>query len=330
VEEALEQREFVRPTEGVFASNDAFFWKLLSDYPRRPGKYLRPVFVLLSCEAAGGDWKSALPTAAALQLSSDALLIIDDVQDDAERRRGDLCLHRKHSAPVALTAAYGLLTLMWQRIHASQTSVTVAQALSDEITLMLMRTGAGQTADVRWQQAPILDFSIDDYYYLVDGKTGYYSCSGPLRLGAILAGVEDPDDLARLEDVGLELGRAYKIVDDVLDVTSDFAGRKVRGADIREGKPTLLLHHVLKHGGPATRRRVEAIFRKPPTERRDEDVSFVVDEMTRSGSIAFAMTAARSHGRRATEALDSVSSYRSGSAVDTLRMAIDYVCTRHY
>ncbi len=86
-------------------------YKLLSDYPTRPGKGIRPAFCLAAAAAVGGDHRNAVNTGAAIELLHNAFLIKDDVVDQSLYRRGDLTLNRKYGLALAANAGDALKIL---------------------------------------------------------------------------------------------------------------------------------------------------------------------------------------------------------------------------
>ena len=91
----------------------------------------------------------------------------------------------------------------------------------------------GQTAEMTFRES--FNLTEEDVYYILDGKTGYYTIAGPIRLGAIIANHNEQDHPELFQNInkfGISLGRAFQITDDILDITTDFEGLKERGNDI--------------------------------------------------------------------------------------------------
>ena len=101
-------------------------------------------------------------------------------------------------------------------------------AINEEFYKMLIRTALGQGVEQIWTERGGKKISKDKYFFVADSKSAYYTIAGPMRLGAILAGAT-PDQIDKITDFGLYLGRCFQLVDDLIDLEQD---RK-------EGKATL-------------------------------------------------------------------------------------------
>ncbi|NDJ36000.1 MAG: polyprenyl synthetase family protein [Chloroflexi bacterium] len=270
---------------------EAFHWDLVRNYPDRGGKYLRPALLLLTLEAMTGAYDSGVQTAAALEISQNWLLVHDDVEDQSLLRRGEDALQIMHGDAHAINAGDALHLLMWHMLRDNEPILGASKTLAvmDEFHRMLYRTCVGQTAELMWQKR--LDFTEDDYFYIIDGKTGYYTIAGGMRLGAIIASTDpaqlDHAILPVINRFGVNLGRAFQIIDDVLDVASDGDGKQ-RGGDIAEGKITLLLAHLLAHASEADRDRIDAVMCLPREAIDQAMVDEVIGLMEAYGSIAYA------------------------------------------
>ena len=199
------------------------YWKINRVYPQRMGKYLRPTFVLLIAQALGAKASQAVKTAAAMQLSEEWILIHDDIMDNSSERRGKPTLHKIYGAELAQNAGDSLHIIMWKILHDQN-----SKALNEEFYSMLMRTALGQGVEQIWTNRKIEKISDDEYFFIADSKSGYYSIAGPMRLGAITAGATK-DQIEKITDFGLHLGRCFQLVDDLIDLDQDK----------KEGKATL-------------------------------------------------------------------------------------------
>ena len=270
-----------------YREEDAFFWKTISDYPERQGKYVRGALILLVCEAMGVDQKKAALTAAAMQASEDWILIHDDLEDDSPERRGGHALHRIYGAAQAINAGDALHILMWKMLCDNEKVLGKEKTfrVMDEMNNMLMRTTLGQSVEIRWIEENKLGLSDDDVFFVIGGKTTYYTICGPLRLGGIIAGL-DEKQMSALFEFGVPLGRCFQIKDDLLDITSDFEGLKKQvGNDIYEGKRTLMLMHLLRKANQEDLGKIMAILKKKRQEKSEAEVKFVISKMHEYGSI---------------------------------------------
>ena len=220
----------------TYEREHALHWSMVSEYPTRQGKYLRPTLLLLACEAMAGDAALARNTAVAMQLSEEWLLIHDDLEDGSFERRGGPTLHRMVGPALANNAGDALHAIMWMALFKNEAILGIekTQAIFDEFFSMMSRTIEGQSAELQWVASNNSPVSDGDCLFLYDAKTGYYTVAGPMRLGALVAGAT-PEQLDALAAFGVKLGRCFQLVDDILDVTQDFQGlKKQRGNDIQK------------------------------------------------------------------------------------------------
>ena len=124
-----------------------------------------------------------------------------------------------------------------------------------------------------------------DYLAMVTLKSAYYTVVGPLTLGALCAGAE-PD--ARLQTAGLELGQAFQIRDDVLNLMENVSYGKEFAGDLFEGKRTLVLAHFFEHAAPAQQDEVRAVLAKPRPEKTHLEVAWVLMLVRDAGSLEYA------------------------------------------
>ncbi|MFA4855518.1 MAG: polyprenyl synthetase family protein [archaeon] len=272
-----------------YREEDAFFWKTISDYPERQGKYVRGALILLVCEAMGVDQKKAALTGAAMQASEDWILIHDDLEDCSPERRGKPSLQRVFGEAQAINAGDALHILMWKMLRDNEKILGTKKTfrVMDEMNNMLMRTTLGQSVEIKWIEENKLDLSDDDVFFVIGGKTTYYTICGPLRLGGIIAGL-DEKQMSALFEFGVPLGRCFQIKDDLLDITSDFEGLKKQvGNDIYEGKRTLMLMHLLRKANEEDLGKIMAILKKKRQEKSEAEVKFVISKMHEYGSIRY-------------------------------------------
>ena len=277
-------------------SEIAQLYAMMREYPSRPGKMIRSRLLIASAIAHGAQFEQALPLAAALELFQNWVLIHDDIEDDSDERRGKPALHRMYPTSLAINAGDALHVYMWQAVH--QAGVIGA---FEEFLEMIHRTAEGQQMDLAWVAQKRWDISPSDYLEMVRLKTARYTVVSPLKLGALAAGMI-PDE--RLEQAGLDLGVAFQIRDDVLNLDGDFAeyGKEIAG-DLLEGKRTLMLLHMLEHLKPTDKAQIVAILEKPRLSKTTNDVEQILALMRQHGSIAFAQSIASDFETRGLELL---------------------------
>jgi geranylgeranyl diphosphate synthase type II len=268
---------------------------LVADYPQRGGKAIRPALVLATCQAFGGALRDAMGPAVAIELVHNAFLVHDDVEDGSPRRRGHPTLHELHGAPLAVNAGDALALAALRPLRDLGTLGTrLQQAVTDEFLAMVERTVAGQARELGWRRDNVVDLGPEDYLALIGAKTCWYTTIHPLRVGA-LVGSRGTADLDALSRFGYFLGAAFQIRDDLLNLVGapDEVGKEPLD-DVREGKRTLMLVHLLGAAPPAERAWLEAYLATPEAGRTAADVRRVADLMAAHGSIDFAV--AYGHG----------------------------------
>jgi geranylgeranyl diphosphate synthase type II len=199
-------------------------------------------------------------------------------------------MHVEYGVPIALNAGDALATLCLRPLLDSVDVLgsRMTRAVLREFQCTMERTVEGQAIELGWRVDRVVDLTPLDYLDMVLRKTCAYTTILPLRAGALIGswGGADLDAVARF---GFALGAAFQIQDDVLDVVSDRGsyGKDLYG-DVREGKRTLMLIHLVRSASLADRVFVEEFVRSPDKRRSDRPVRRVVALMRDYGSIDFA------------------------------------------
>ncbi|PIU28831.1 hypothetical protein COT08_00210 [Candidatus Woesebacteria bacterium CG07_land_8_20_14_0_80_44_9] len=210
-----------------FTREVKLYWKINKIYPERKGKYLRPTLLILTCKAMGGKIKEAVKAAAAMQVSEEWILIHDDIEDKSLIRRGSPALHKLYGNELALNAGDVLQIIMWKILNDLG-----LKKISEEFSVMLLRTTLGQGVEQIWTNQKNKTISNREYFFVADSKSGYYSIAGPMRLGAIIAGVT-LSQIEKITKFGLHLGRCFQLTDDILDYDQDKKEGKVTLANTK-------------------------------------------------------------------------------------------------
>lgn len=205
------------------------------------GKRLRPILCLATCELAGGTLEMAMPTACALEMIHTMSLIHDDLplMDDDDYRRGRLTNHKVYGEDVAVLAGDALLAYAFE-YTAKATQGVAAERILEVVTRLGKAVGAaglvgGQIVDLASEGKP--DISLETLNFIHIHKTAAL-LEVAVTSGAILAGAE-PQLVNRLARYAQNIGLAFQIVDDILDVTatSEELGKSA-GKDLRAQKAT--------------------------------------------------------------------------------------------
>lgn len=266
----------------------AYLSELVRDYPSRSAKGIRPALVLAACQAHGGTVRHGLGPAVAIELLHNAFLIHDDIEDGSARRRGQPTLHELHGSPLALNAGDALALMALRPLRDwGVLGARVSRQVIDELLVMVRQTTEGQALELGWRRNNVVDLTATDYLTLIAKKTCCYTTVTPLRMGA-LAGSSGTASLTALTNFGFYLGVAFQVRDDLLSLVGHHSEHgKDALDDIREGKRTLMLLHLLEHASSDDRAWLVAYLASPEAERRPVDVKHVWQLMQRHGSIEF-------------------------------------------
>ena len=205
------------------------------------GKRLRPILCLASCEAVGGNPDLALPMACALEMIHTMSLIHDDLpaMDNDDYRRGKLTNHKVYGDDIAILAGDGLLAYAFEYI-ATHTQGVSADRVLKAIAHLARAVGAnglvgGQVVDLESEGKS--DISIETLIYIHNHKTGALFQSSVV-CGAILAGATAVE-IEKLSKFAQNIGLAFQIIDDILDITATGAELgKTAGKDVEAQKAT--------------------------------------------------------------------------------------------
>ncbi len=294
--------------------------------PSEGGKALRPTICLLACEAAGGDYRAALPAAAGVELIHNFSLVHDDIQDRDTERRHRPAVWSVWGEAQAINAGDALLTVGRLAVLSlgaggvPAARVVEAARTLDECTLEMVE---GQALDLSFEER--LDVGEDAYLEMVEKKSGaLFDCA--LRLGGLVGG-DDPVVAESLGRVGRWLGVAFQIRDDMLGV---WGGEKRTGkapaADIRNRKKSLPVVYALARTEGARADELRRIYSRP--ELSDADVSTVLGELESVGAQAYCRRAAEERRERALRELAGAE-LKQGPAAE-LRQVADFLLERDY
>ncbi len=205
------------------------------------GKRMRPMLVMFSCTASGGDVRKAVHAAAALEILHTFTLVHDDIMDNAATRRGRATVHTKWNTNVAILVGDELLALAYRSLF--RTEHKNIKRIAELFTEGVVEVCEGQGYDKEFESRH--DVSFDEYNMMITKKTARLlavSC----EIGGILGGANEQRCRA-LRKFGEHIGRAFQIQDDLLDITgNEKTFGKVIGGDLREGKKTYLLLTALE------------------------------------------------------------------------------------
>jgi geranylgeranyl diphosphate synthase type I len=285
------------------------------------GKRIRPLLGLLAYQSLTGDYRPALPGAAAVELGHNFSLVHDDIEDADRERHHRPTLWAIWGIPLAINAGDALFALSRLALYRlldegfSETRVLRLMRVYDETCIALTE---GQFLDISFEQR--LDVTVDEYLEMIGKKTAAL-LGASVQAGAILA----TDDAAVVEAYrrfGYHLGLAFQIADDVKGTFwASAAFGKPAAGDVRKHKKTLPLVWALEHASEADAARLREIY-APATDRvgvRLTDATVTVDApmppeqidevlaiLDRCGAAEHARAEARRHRDAALTDIDSL------------------------
>lgn len=199
------------------------------------GKRLRPVMVLLGSELFDGTADEALPAALAVEWFHNFSLLHDDIMDEAPLRRGQATVHEKWNANIAILSGDAMLVKCYDFLLGLRPDVQAS------VMTLFNRTAIevceGQQLDMNFESRT--DVTVDEYLHMIEYKTSVLLAAA-LEMGALIAGAS-VEDAEHLYQFGRNIGIAFQLQDDFLDVYGDQAkvGKQVAG-DILCDKKTYL------------------------------------------------------------------------------------------
>jgi geranylgeranyl pyrophosphate synthase len=261
-------------------------WEFLS----RGGKRWRPVLFLLITEAISGNVKKVKDFIVIPELVHNGTLIIDDIEDQGELRRGKPCLHKIFGVDIGLNVGNFLyfFPLLILRKNRQKFKPEILVRAYEIYIQEMTNLGFGQGADIFWAKGRDEKIAEKEYLQMCAFKTGCLS-----RMAAKLAVILSKGREELVEKFGKmaeAIGVAFQIQDDILDITLVGKERekfgKVFGQDIKDGKRTLMVIHTLKKANLRDKRRLLEILNKH-TENLSE-IKEAIGLMEKYGSLNYA------------------------------------------
>ena len=233
------------------------------------GKRIRPVLMLLAYNLYKDDPDSILMPAIGLETYHNYTLLHDDLMDNADMRRGHDTVHKKWDANKAILSGDSMQVLAYQRMQ--QCDARHLKAVLDVFTETALEIGEGQEYDMAFETRN--DVTEDEYIEMIRLKTSVLlACA--LKIGGILADASD-EDVENLYKFGEQLGLAFQLQDDLLDVYGDpkVFGKTI-GGDITSNKKTYMLINAINRANEEQHRELMRWIEATDFDR-DEKVSAV-------------------------------------------------------
>jgi octaprenyl-diphosphate synthase len=206
------------------------------------GKRVRPAVLLMSARLCGYSGPRAIMNAAVVEFIHTATLVHDDIIDDADVRRGRKAVHSQWGNDVTVLAG-DFLYIKSMAMALTQDTLDIVRMLCD-VTLRMIEGELYQLT-----KNGVVDLSEDEHFEIIKRKTAYLF-GGCAQIGGMLGEVGAEKEQA-LREYGFSLGTMFQLIDDLLDFTgaAEALGKPI-GGDLREGKITLPIIHLLGKGGP--------------------------------------------------------------------------------
>jgi octaprenyl-diphosphate synthase len=255
------------------------------------GKRLRPALALLAGGATGNICASHFDLAVVLELIHAATLVHDDIMDGAEIRRGQPTANAKWGNSISVLLGDCLFAhalKLSTSFPSGEISRRIASAASDVCSGEIIQT----------QRKFDLNLSVGDYCRIIEMKTAALFAAAT-ELGAFI-NEASPEIISAMKDFGLKLGTAYQIYDDCLDIagSEDTVG-KTLGTDLRKGKLTLPILHLLQSSPEHEHQRLSAAILRG----NDDDIEYLTGAAQREGALNSAITVGGKILREAREKL---------------------------
>ncbi|MGM0442215.1 MAG: polyprenyl synthetase family protein [Elusimicrobiota bacterium] len=266
-------------------------YKLQKDYPRlytilkdflnRESKLVRPILLTMSYLANGGDPSSGIyGCSTGLELLHTCALIHDDIIDRSDLRRGGPSVHNmfneykepdksggKKGEDFAIVTGDMLYGLGLKKFTDIKTEPDLILRALRKVMDTAAKTSLGELNELFYSMESIKDVTKKELLKMYDYKSGFYTFSSPLAAGAILAGYEGKK-IRQLEKLGLYLGRAFQIKDDLEDTETENNSR-YRFEDIKKKRVTYLIWIFYKKASKNQLQKLDALMKKDEFSEND-------------------------------------------------------------
>jgi len=251
-------------------------WDMLD----RGGKRWRPALFLLICEALGENSDYCLDFSIIPEVIHNGTLIIDDIEDSSEMRRGKPCTHKIFQIDIAVNAGNAMYYLPLLPLMAQKAKLMpeIERDIYEVYVQEMINLSMGQAMDIAWHRgiANADKLGEEDYLQMCAYKTGTLARMSA-KIAAVLAGADKPlvEKLGRFAE---SIGVAFQMQDDILDVTGvEFAKKKGGvGQDITEGKRSLLVIYTLKKANSTDKKRLLEILSMHTSDQALRDEAIVL------------------------------------------------------
>ena len=298
----------------TLTSPNALMNQVIEGYLKSKGKQIRPIIVILSAKLLGEVNENVISAATAVELLHNATLIHDDVVDDTKLRRGQATINNIWDNHIAvLVGDFFLSSALLQAIE------------TDDIKIIKSITNLGKLLSIgeidQIYNARYHTLNEDAYFETIYRKTAslFVSC---VEVGAFAVKASD-DDTEKLSKVARLLGLCFQIKDDIFDYFNDEKIGKPTGNDLREGKITLPLLHVLLNESLPQHDEMLALSKKEILDTNE--INTLIEYAKQHGGIEYAYDTMQ---RLRDEAVEIISQFPASQTRDHFIAIIDYIISR--
>lgn len=238
------------------------------------GKRMRPILSMMACELFSGEFKDAKNVALGVEIFHNFTLIHDDIMDEAPLRRGKVTVHEKWNERVGILSGDRLMIESYEKL--GQYNPEILPKILKLYNIAAIEVCEGQQMDMDHETKE--GVTIPDYITMIRKKTAVLlGCS--LQIGAVVGGALEKDALD-LYEFGTNLGIAFQLQDDILDVYADQSkfGKQV-GGDIIANKKTYLLLTALETANSNQLAKLKELMNEQDHEKKVKEVKEIYEQL---------------------------------------------------
>ncbi|MEM4598144.1 MAG: polyprenyl synthetase family protein [Candidatus Diapherotrites archaeon] len=288
VEKALGKPNYFYDTKTVQHGLTDQVWEFLD----RGGKRWRPALMISACKALNGPEILAAKFAPLIEFVHEGTLLVDDVEDNADLRRGKPAMHKIYGIDCAVNTGNAMYFIPLELLYNNRFKLPEKKIVQiyDIYAQEMLRLSVGQAMDIWWHKGKIKAISEAAYLQMCAYKTGVLARFAA-KLGAVLADAKR-SQVEALGNFGEALGVAFQIQDDILNVApkSERWGKEV-GEDISEGKRTLLVIKAKKSLPKKEANELDSILNSHTKNKKK--IQKAINLIKKSGAIAYSAKKAK-------------------------------------
>jgi len=284
------------------------------------GKRIRPLMTMIACETFGGKAEDAIDAAVAMEILHNFTLVHDDIMDNADTRRGRDTVHKKWDINSAILVGDELIGLSYRSLLNTDSSriAEVVRAFTDGV----IEVCEGQALDKEFESND--DVSLTDYRLMIQKKTAELLKTSA-AVGAIIGNANE-SEMEMINCYSENLGLAFQIQDDLLDVTADESefGKKI-GGDILERKKTFLYIKSLEILHGKEKERLVKLYKDG--DKKSADVDEIINIYNNICAVEFAKAEIKKYTEKANASISLIDSAEKRSK---LKCFSDMLLNRNY